>query len=220
MRRSIRILLGGVWVAVAALTAVRAHANESDAAPERRRIEAERAAAEARFAEQRRACQERFVVTSCVDAAKRERRETLARLRREQNVLDERERRARAEARLEEIRKSQEERARRDAQPRPPRPPIVAPRAAPTRPRPAARAASQAESPGRSAPSAEHRLPHFGRIGSERTPAEEARSRATFDAAQRAATEHRAEVEARNARRAAQRPPAAPLPVPPAASSP
>ena len=69
MRRTIRVLLGGVWLAAAVLSAVPLQADEGDAARERRRIEADRAAAEARFAEQRRACQERFVVTSCVDQA-------------------------------------------------------------------------------------------------------------------------------------------------------
>jgi hypothetical protein len=49
---------------------------------------------------------------------------------------------------------------------------------------------------------------------------QEARSRATFDAAQRAAEAHRLEVEQRNSERAAKHKPAAPLPVPPAASIP
>ena len=47
-----------------------------------------------------------------------------------------------------------------------------------------------------------------------------ARKRSTFEAAQRAADEHRMEVEARNAARAAKKKPAAPLPLPPGASAP
>ncbi|MDQ6681514.1 MAG: hypothetical protein M3Y67_11215, partial [Pseudomonadota bacterium] len=49
---------------------------------------------------------------------------------------------------------------------------------------------------------------------------QEARSRATFDAAQRAAQAHRLEVEQRNSARAAKHKPAAPLPLPPGASPP
>ena len=56
--------IGGLVMLGAAL----AHAE-----PERERIAAERAAANARFSERERLCEERFVVTSCVDAARRER---------------------------------------------------------------------------------------------------------------------------------------------------
>jgi hypothetical protein len=215
-----RVLFGVASLLAALLSTGRVQAYEGDLARERRRIEADRAAAEARFSEQRRVCQERFAVTSCVDEAKRERRETLVRLRREQNALDEGERKAHAAERLEEIRKRREEQATRDAQPRPARSPVAAPRASSSPSRPAARPASQAAPTARSAPSANRRLPHLGRIGSERSPAEEARSRATFDAAQREAAAHRAEVEARNARRAAEHKPAAALPLPPGASAP
>jgi colicin import membrane protein len=220
MRRSIRILLGAATLLAAGLSGGRVQANDGDPARERQRIEAERAVAAARFSEQQRICEGRFAVTTCVDEAKRQRRETLARLRREQNALDDRERHGRAAERLEEIRKRREEQAARDAELRPARSPVVAPRASSSRARAAAQPASMAASRARPVPSAEHRLPHLGRIGSERSPAEEARSRAAFDAAQREAAAHRAEVEARNARRAAEHKPAAPLPVPPGASAP
>ncbi|MEP7058828.1 MAG: hypothetical protein ABI809_13765, partial [Caldimonas sp.] len=69
----------------------------------RERIADERAAAQARFSARQRACLERFVVTSCVEDAQRERRETLSRLRHEQNLLDEIERKTRAAERRESI---------------------------------------------------------------------------------------------------------------------
>ena len=67
----------------------------SDAA-ERERIANERAVIETRYAEERLACQKNFVVTSCVDAARRREREELGRLRREEALLDEAQRRQRA----------------------------------------------------------------------------------------------------------------------------
>ena len=56
----------------------------------------ERAAANAQFAERERACQRRFVVTACVDAARTDQRELLTRLRDAEVKLDEAQRRQRA----------------------------------------------------------------------------------------------------------------------------
>ena len=61
-------------LALVATAPVPAHAADSG---ERARIASERAEVEQRYAERERACGERFVVTSCVDDAKRERRETV-----------------------------------------------------------------------------------------------------------------------------------------------
>jgi hypothetical protein len=101
-----------------ALAAGAAHAvsPEEDRA-ERQRIAAERAQAETAYAQREQACRERFVVTSCVDEAKRERRRTLERLRQQEAVLDEGLRKQRAAERLEDIggKVSGKDREKRDA---------------------------------------------------------------------------------------------------------
>ena len=109
----------------------------ADLRKERDRIAHERAAAEARFNERQRECLTRFVATSCVEDAKRDRRETIGRLRNEQIVLEENDRRARAAARTEAIRRKTEaaavrsdrpvdEASREPKSPRPERPPRAA----------------------------------------------------------------------------------------------
>ena len=75
--------LRGIAVLLLALCSGAAHAES-----ERERLATERAAANARLAEQERACAEKFVVTACSDAARKEHRATLARLRRAEMVLD------------------------------------------------------------------------------------------------------------------------------------
>jgi len=151
---------------------------------------------------------QRFAVTACIDDAQRERRATLGALRREQNLLEEGQRQARAAERQEMLdERAQAEAARASAAAaRPPR--SAASGGAPEEPHP------HATAPGHTpVPNAVLKSP--GRLPEGPRPAsEEARSRATFDAAQRAAEAHRAEVEAKNARRASSKKPAAPLPVP------
>ena len=80
----------------------RARATGADDA-ERAAIAAERAAIDARFAARERECLQRFVVTSCVDDAKRERRIGLDGLKARQLALDEARRRARTDERSAEI---------------------------------------------------------------------------------------------------------------------
>lgn len=172
---------------------------------------AERGAAEARYGERERACRDRFVVTSCVDDAKRERRETLTRLKREQNQLDDRLRKARAAERTESIRQREAMETQRARQ------------AATHEPRESAKRAPSdghpvksgdggaASTPARRGrPQGAHPAPPSAALRGE----QEARSRATFDAAHREAEAHRAEVEQRNAQRASKRKGAAPLPLP------
>jgi colicin import membrane protein len=194
-------------IAFAGLMSVGQLAAAPDA--ERDRIRVERAAARSKFEMQERACQTKFVVTSCVDAARKEQRETLARLRREEAVLDDATRREAAEARSLANRdraQSPDSRASEAAQPgsavdsRQP-----ASRAAPSPNRarngaskPASRSASEVES---------QRLI-------------EQQNEAKFDEKARAAQARRAEVERRNAQRAAQGKAAAPLPLPAGASAP
>src|SRR5450432_402848 len=83
------------------LAGVAAAASADDT--ERQRIATERAAAEARYVARERECRERFVVTSCVDDAKRERRQVLDALKARQLRLDEAKRRARTDERSAEL---------------------------------------------------------------------------------------------------------------------
>ena len=115
MRRA--VLRKVVWVALLAATAP-AGAVVDDRA-ERERIASERAATEARFVEQERACQQRFAVTACVQEAQRERRASLARLRGQQTQLDDEKRRQRAAERTESIRSKAEKELSPAGQPAP-----------------------------------------------------------------------------------------------------
>ena len=179
-----------------ALSVALAHAES-----ERDRIAAERATATARFAEQERACQERFVVTSCVDAARKEQQMTLTRLHRAELVLDESERReagARRRQALQERAAAQEARASEPAEEARREYPHSA-----TAPNPGA-----ASQPQRLPPSAADQR------------ASEQRNEAAFEARTRAARAHRESVERRNAQRAKEGKVPAPLPVPSGASAP
>lgn len=167
-------------------------------AEERARISSERAAAQSAFVSRERDCQNSFVVTSCVETARRDLREVQLRLRRQEAVLNEMQRRERAAQRLETIRNR----------------PVV--------PEPAARSASapaprvvKPETPRVRA----HPAPTPKMSEADRQRAE-ALSAQKFEAASQAAGARRAAVEQRNAERAARGKNAAPLPVPSGASAP
>ncbi|WP_280155621.1 hypothetical protein [Piscinibacter sp. XHJ-5] len=173
---------------------------------ERDRIAAERAGVEATFGERERACRERFVVTSCLEDARRDRRQALENLRQQQVILDEAQRKQRAAQRMDDIRAkvSGEEAQRRKApvheRGRPPKRPDDGASREPHRPAASPASAALPASAARAAASA--------RIGEYEKRKTEAR-------------EHREAVQRRNAEKAAQgKVPAAPLPVPGAASSP
>ena len=225
-----RILVGAVFAIGVGPAALSASA-QGLVTPERERarIAGERAAAETRYAERQRECATRFVVTSCVEDAKRDRRETLTRLKLEQNRLDDGLRKQRAAERADAIRRRREDDAQRssEAAQRPPREhaardPLDRPSAA--RPAGEGHAPTETEAdrstrrPGE-VPAIHARSP-AARPGEGTRLEQEARSRATFDAAHRAAEARRAEIEARNAQRAATHKPSKPLPVPGAASAP
>lgn len=217
MKRSWRHVLFALATASGAMLTPSAHAKDP-AAEARARLAAERAAAQARYVERERACAKRFVVTACVEDARSERRETLSRLRSEQNELDDAARKARAAARSELIRERLSERQdATEAVPErrgEPAKPLPRPRSERSRPaeerddlagsRPL-RPPSVPQAARRAPPPAEPRAARLER---------ESRSRTTFDAAQREAEAHRLEVEQRNARRSATRKPAVPLPAP------
>ncbi len=170
-----------VLAALSALLTAGMPAHADDRAP-RERIARERADADARFEQRRKACSERFAVTSCVDEARAEHRQALQQLRGEEAVLDAAQRRERAAARLAGIEQKQRAerehsvaprpvRERKVSEPKPPRSASGAPRAAPM-------AASAAD-----------------------RSAEEARSRQRFEARQREARQHREQAEQRQAQR-------------------
>ena len=217
----------GLLLAAAWSTSAWCWAQPRDMADERRVIELERAAVEAKYAEQERECQTRFAVTACVEQAKRVRRSELADLRHRVVLLDERLRKQRAERRRDAIRDNllREEAARRDAAasaeaaplrrlvPEPPRRDPAAIREAP-----ALRDAPKgtpARAP-RSAGGGSGIVAAPDQEAAKRT--REARSRAVFEARQDAARQHRREVQERNAARAAQGRSAAPLPAPAASA--
>ena len=191
-------------------------AAQEDAA-ERSRIAREKAGIESAFAGRERECQDRFVVTACVEDAQRLRRNALVELRRQTAVLDEKLRKERAQRRLESIRDNlaRDEAERRDQLLRPPREPEDLPlqnlrrepREANTARTPAVPRAPQPPAVRASAPAAP----------TDRG-AQEARSRAAYAARQSEAKAHRDEVSRRNAPRLATRKPAAPLPDAAAAS--
>jgi septal ring factor EnvC (AmiA/AmiB activator) len=199
-------------LAIAAGTLHPAHAVDTG---ERARIASERAEVEKRYADRERACGERFVVTSCVDDAKRERRESLDALRARELKLDEEIRRARTDARRAELAAKAADDARRDQE-------RVRAASAP------ARAGKPFESPrGASASSSGHEshdrpLGAGDRLGIEPTQRgseterseREAASRASYEARQRQAAEHRREVDERNAKRLSEHPAATSLPTP------
>jgi colicin import membrane protein len=196
-----------VWLALAG--PIRAATPAPDAA-ERERIAGERAVVETRYAEERLACQQNFVVTSCVEDARRREREALGGLRRQEALLDEAQRRQRAAERMAAIRAkvSAEEERQRDmaANPRRVRPlQPMAPSAGPAAP---ARAASAPAPQTATAPAAGER------------ESRETRSRARFEARQREAREHREAAQRRSVQRAKQGRQASTLPPPAAASAP
>ncbi len=158
----------------------------ADDRQERTRIARERDEATLRFQQRQRECEQRFAVTACVDEARAEHRQALLRLRGQESVLDEAERKRRAAQRMAAIREKVSAEAARDASPRPVRPApamnVVTPRAKPVAASAASRPASAASAPDRSA--------------------QEARSRERFEKRQREAQAHRDEAARRQADRA------------------
>lgn len=186
---------------------------------ERERIARERADVEARFTEQKAACQSRFAVADCLEAAKRERREALAPLRREAIALDDAERKERAARRLEALR------SRAAAAPRQSGSEIV------VRDDPSSGLVAPQAPPGASAPKATRaaREPRVARdVGVPRPGAiespqarqqREAASQARIEKRRQDAQDHRDDVERRNAERVSRGKWPQPLPAPASAVS-
>lgn len=180
--------------------ALGAHAAELDPATEKARITRERALAQAQFNEAKRRCESEFAVTACMDKAKAERRASMDRLRREQSVLDDAQRRQRAAQRLRSIQQRARASDERSLMPAPQN--LVEPRKAPAALAPHAPKSPHAPDPAASAA----------------RQAAAAKERASLAQRQREAEAHRQAVAQRNAERDKHKPPAAPLPAPSAAS--
>ena len=170
---------------------------QPDADAERARIARERKQVEADYAVEVARCQAQFIVASCVEKARQSRRTALDRLGREQNVLDDAQRKQRAAERLQRMQEK-----RKAVAERPPEPaPRIVQRAV---------SASSAPAASRPAPAPRDDRP---------TAAEQAERQAAYERRVKEAAEHRREVEQRNAKRAASHKPAAPLPVPPGSAA-
>jgi hypothetical protein len=184
-------------------------------AVERQRIAAERAEVEKAFAAREAECRERFVVTSCLDAARRDRRDAMERLHQQQIVLDEAQRKQRAAERIEEIRSkvSADDAKRREAQGRV--------RAREARVQEQAERTAAAASAAAEAASAAPAASQPGRVAqrARQSPKAPAQRASEYEKRQADAKAHRDAVERRNAERAAKSKPSKPLPLPMAASA-
>jgi len=195
------------WVALLSLSCWGAAAADGpgSASGERARIDAERRSVETRFSQAQAACQGRFMLTSCLDAARHERRLALDRLQRQQLAIDDIARRERAALRRQALQNRSID---------PPRP------SAPAQTPPAGPAGMLAReaAPAGSA-TARHRatLPSPSSAATPVSAAAAQRNQADFLKRQQEAQDHRDAVLERNAQQDARHPPAAGLPVPPVA---
>jgi colicin import membrane protein len=80
-----------------------ATAQTADPALERARIAQERVLAQSSFRQAEQDCLKRFVVTPCVDEARRQQRGVLAHLRQQENLLNDQQRKQRAAARVQSL---------------------------------------------------------------------------------------------------------------------
>lgn len=92
------------WIAFVLSATLLPQARALTPVDERQRIASERAQVQAAFAQRERECHERFMVSDCLEKARRDRREALERLRYQDVILDEAQRRQRAVERMEDIR--------------------------------------------------------------------------------------------------------------------
>ncbi len=219
LSRSVSIALRSAAMAAGTVLAgASAHATSAEDA-ERTALAQERAAIDSTYSARLEQCRQRFVVTSCVEDAKRDRRHGLDDLHLRQIKLDESRRRERSAARRAELSAHAAEAARRDAD-QATRPANAASRAAPVPEKPE-RAGEPRRSTVKHPPAAKGRTAPASAgasgaasAGAAARAVDEARSRASFEARQTEAAEHRENVLEKAAERARQHRPAAPLPIP------
>ncbi len=201
-------LRSALLLSLLACTSARAFDAASESA-ERERIGVERAAIEKAFATREAECRERFVVTSCLDAARRDRREAIERLLQQQVLLDEAQRKQRAAQRVEEIRAkvSGEESRRREADTR-----------ARERERRQIEQAAKVEAAASAASAAPQ--PAIASAPAPHSPrAADSKRTGAYDKRQADARAHREAVDRRNAEHAAKHKPSKALPAPSAPSA-
>jgi hypothetical protein len=168
------LLLCGAAASVMAGTA-------EDERAEREDIARQRAQVEEQFRRQQAECGNRFFVTSCMDAAQRERRNALHPLSQREAALDDAQRKRKANERMEELDRKQRESAQRQAErasspvlPMPPLPPRASEASAPL-----PQGAARSPRPPASQPSAKERAE------------QEAKARAAYDQKQEEARKER-----------------------------
>jgi colicin import membrane protein len=193
-----------------------------DEAAERTRIREARAAADARFAEEKKACRARFAVTDCVDKVTREHNALLHDLRRQENLLNDEARKRRAAEHQKELdERNSPDKQREAAQKRAKALADQQERDARAAEKAAKRAEQEAERAGRTpavktpkgapAPQGKPREPGTPHPSGP-TADEAAKNRAEYEAKLKEAEQHKAEIAARNAKRT--KPAASDLPPP------
>lgn len=113
MRRMARagVALAWTWAAAFVWAQGAAPIGAADLATERARIDAERRGIASRFAQEERACHQRFAVNDCLNRNLNWQRAALAELRRQEVLLNDNERQRRAAERLERLDDKAQERA-------------------------------------------------------------------------------------------------------------
>jgi hypothetical protein len=175
---------------------------------ERQRLASERQRVEVRYAAQVQQCESQFIVTSCIEQARAERREAMEQLTQQQSAIEETLRKHRTAQALERL--QEKERAAGLRRATPPQPRVVQRQAS---------AASAASGPAGPVPGADVPAMAAPDAAPALSAAERRRNEAAFKQRQKAAAEHRAEIERRTAARAREHKPAASLPIPASAAA-
>jgi colicin import membrane protein len=211
--------------ACAALLLAATQLPAQDVAGERERLNAERSAAEARFLAAQRECRGKFAVNDCMDKVKRQHNAVIGDLRRQENVLNDMERRRRSAERLQSLdernsperQRAAEERRLRALQDQQERGERAGEKLGKRAVEDAQKAQHGPRAPkepkGAPQPQGRARAPHAGAAPSGPTPEEAAKNRRDYEARVQQAQQHKAQVQQRTASRS--RPAASALPIPP-----
>ena len=214
--------------AMALLSMAGAAAQEPDFGAQRERITAERTAAEARFAEEQKACRAKFAVTDCLRKVTSERNATLADLRRQEIAVNDAQRRLREDRRQRDLAERHADKEREDQQRRERAVGEYKERQERAAALESKRSAEAARAPRQEADKPPKGAP--GPQGSPRpqglpdkpsgpTPEEAAKNRKDYERRLQEAEAHKEQVRARIARRSKPAASALPLPAKPASGS-
>lgn len=196
----------------------------AEVAAERARITAERSRIEASFQAEQKACYAKFSVSGCIDDAKARRSSQLGDLRRQENSLNDAQRKARAVDRVKELEQKQADQERKESEAAAKGPERSAAREQRAQEK-AAQAQERAAKAGRNAAQAKGSPHAAGPAGkpdgkpAQRAPLEKQpdieENRRRYEQRQLEAQAHRASVEQRAAEQQKNKKPSRPLPVPP-----